>query len=96
MAMALPPVESLKAGIAELLSRYEKISRENVELKRELEEAQEDLAGKQTIIEDLKKRIARLQLDLAFSNATPDRAEAKRKVSKMLRQIDRCIALLDD
>ncbi len=96
MAMALSPIESLKAGIAELLSRYERLSRENAELKRELEGAHEDLAEKQTKIEDLKKRIDRLQLDLAFSNATPDRAEAKRKVSKMLKQIDQCIALLDD
>ena len=96
MLMALSPIESLKAGIAELLSRYEKLSRENAELRRDLEGAREAVAEKQTLIEDLKKRIDRLQLDLAFSNASPDRAEAKRKVSKMLKQIDQCIALLDD
>ncbi|MBQ6437745.1 MAG: hypothetical protein IJK20_04750 [Bacteroidales bacterium] len=94
--MASSPIESLKAGIAELLSRYEKLSRENAELRRELEGAHEAIDEQQNRIEDLKKRIDRLQLDLAFSNASPDRAEAKRKVSKMLKQIDQCIALLDD
>lgn len=94
--MASSPIESLKAGIAELLSRYEKLSRENAELRRELEEARESVDEQQNRIEDLKKRIDRLQLDLAFSNSSPDRAEAKRKVSKMLKQIDQCIALLDD
>ena len=94
--MAASPIESLKAGIAELLSRYEKLSRENAELRRELDGAREDIAEQQTNIEELKNRINRLQLDLAFSNASPDRAEAKRKVSRMLKQIDQCIALLDD
>lgn len=94
--MAASSIESLKAGIAELLSRYEKLSRENAELRRELDGARADVAEQQTNIEELKNRINRLQLDLAFSNASPDRAEAKRKVSKMLKQIDQCIALLDD
>ena len=94
--MAASPIESLKAGIAELLSRYEKLSRENAELRRELDGALADVAEQQTNIEELKNRINRLQLDLAFSNASPDRAEAKRKVSRMLKQIDQCIALLDD
>ena len=94
--MAASSIESLKAGIAELLSRYEKLSRENAELRRELDGARADVAEQQTNIEELKNRINRLQLDLAFSNASPDRAEAKSKVSKMLKQIDQCIALLDD
>ena len=94
--METSSIESLKAGIAELLSRYETLSREHAELSDKWEEACAEINRQTLTIKELEERINKLQLDSAFSTASPDRAEAKRKVSRMIRQIDRCIALLDE
>ena len=94
--MKTPQFESLKAGIAELLSRYEKLSREHAELSGKWEEASAEIDRLKLTIKEQEERINKLQLDSAFSSTSPDRAEAKRKVSRMIRQIDRCINLLDE
>ena len=94
--MKTPQLESLKAGIAELLSRYETLRKEHAELSEKWEDACAEIDRLQLTIKEQEERINKLQLDSAFSNASPDRAEAKRKVSRMIRQIDRCIELLDD
>lgn len=94
--MDTSPIESLKTGISTLLSRQEALERENAELSRRLSQILDESARQQQTIEQLKERIEKLQLDTAFSNASPDRTEARRQISRMMKQIDRCIALLDE
>ena len=94
--METPRIESLKGSIAELLSRYERLLKEHAELSDKWKMASAEIDRQRLTIKEQEERINKLQLDSAFSNASPDRAAAKRKVSRMIQQVDKCIALLDE
>ena len=51
---------------------------------------------KDNTIKELKGRLDNLQLTLALGSSSPDRAEAKRKVAVLIKEIDKCMALLND
>ncbi|MBR1538763.1 MAG: hypothetical protein IJ636_04575 [Bacteroidales bacterium] len=86
----------LKTKVEELVARYETLDRENIELKARLEHCEADISKKDQKIKELEKQIENLRLKDAFLGTSGDRAQARRKVARLIREIDACVSLLDD
>ena len=89
-------LDELTAKIAELISRYEALRIREADLSERLERSEKLNIEKDNTIKELKERLDNLQLTLALGSSSPDRAEAKRKVAGLIKEIDKCIALLNN
>ncbi len=89
-------IQRFKGNIAELIARYEALCQNSDEMAAKISEYEAAITEKDKTITELKERLDNLQLTLAFDGSSPDRAEAKRKVSHLMKEIDKCISLLND
>lgn len=89
-------IESLKGKIEVIISGYEQARADNYQLKRELEACKEELEINKNKTAELEDKIDKLQLADAFKVSSTDGKEAKRKIGKIIKEIDKCIALLND
>ena len=86
----------LKTKVEELVGRYETLARENADMKARLARCEKDISKKDLKIKELEKQIENLRLKEAFLGTTGDRTQAKRKVAKLIKEIDACVNLLDE
>lgn len=86
----------LKTKVEELVARYETLDRENLELKARLDRCEADISKKDQKIKELEKQTENLRLKEAFLGTSGDRAQARRKVARLIKEIDACVSLLDD
>lgn len=89
-------IQKLKENIASLVSRYETLQAGNAEMSEKIVRYESRIAEQDKLIKELNERLDNLQLTLAFDGSSPDRAEAKRKVSHLMKEIDKCMSLLND
>ena len=85
----------LKTKVEELVARYETLDRENLELKARLDRCEADISKKDQKIKELEKQTENLRLKEAFLGTSGDRAQARRKVARLIKEIDACVSLLD-
>ena len=79
--------------ILTLISLYEKAKREKDEIRDELEQKKAEAERYLKLIKELEKQIDNLKLKNAFL-ATSGDEEAKERIDRLIREIDKCIALL--
>lgn len=84
----------LETKIRELISRYESLKGENELLQRNLDSCRAELEQTTQTNKLLEKKINNLQLTEAFIGAGRDNAEAKKKVAALIKDIDKCVAML--
>ena len=96
-------LENHKRKIELFISEYEQLRAENMRLVEELELCSERLRQSEQKnetcnkkIEELEQKIDKLQLTEAFRSSASDVKEAKRNISRLVKEIDKCIALLND
>ena len=85
-----------KIKVEELISRYETLHRENVGMRAALAKYEADNRKKDQKITELEKQIDNLRLKEAFLGTAADRAQAKRKVARLIKEIDACVGLLNE
>ena len=87
-------LETLKHRIQQLIAAYEaeKVERERLQTDLELLKSQNDAYAKQ--IAELEREIDNLKLAEAFKASGTDNAEAKKKIDKLIKEIDKCITLM--
>ena len=85
-------LEQIKKNIADLISRYEVLKAENQRLNGLLQLRQEEVDKAREEISALQQTIENLKLKNAFAGG--DNEEAKEKIDRLIRQIDKCIAML--
>ncbi|MDR1551925.1 MAG: hypothetical protein LBS69_00465 [Prevotellaceae bacterium] len=86
----------LKKKINELISLYETTNSEKSNVIKEKAELQTIINEKNNKINELEKRIEILQLVNAFKTGSADEREAKQKIEKIVREIEKCIAMLNN
>jgi predicted nuclease with TOPRIM domain len=86
----------LKKKINRLISLYETTNSEKDAVIKEKTELQAIINEKNNKIKELEKRIETLQLANAFKAGSLDQREAKQKVERIVREIERCIAMLNN
>ncbi len=89
-------IGSLKAKIELIISAYEQSIADNQRLKQDLSLCREELNISINKNRELEDKVNRLQLVEAFKSSSTDVREAKQKIGKIIREIDKCIALLND
>ena len=87
-------LEDIKTSIEKLISLYEKEKQRADSLAAQLEQSRADLAASKEAAAELDALIDNLKLQYAFSGAG-DPGLAKERITKLIREIDRCIKLLE-
>ena len=88
-------IEKLRQKIQELISVYETEKQERKRLESELDMAtSQNKAYKEQIIE-LERTIDNLKLADAFKSGNADNTEARKKIDKLIKEIDKCITLME-
>ena len=88
-------LENVKARIRQLIAAYESERMENKRLHTELEQTrlQNETYRKQII--ELERQIDNLKLTEAFMAGGADTSAAKKKIDRLMKEIDRCISLME-
>jgi len=85
----------IKQKIQVLVFTYERVKQENELLKAQKAELENKLKAKEQAFHELEERYSRLKLAKAVEASDAEVHEAKIKVNRMVREIDKCIALLN-
>ena len=88
-------LETVKEKITRLIAAYETEKMEREKLQAELEQTrtQNETYRKQII--ELERQIDNLKLAEAFKGGGAGSQDAKKKIDSLMREIDRCIALME-
>ena len=89
-------IRKLKGHIEQIISKYELALSENRVLNEELDGCREELENKEKRIKELEKKVELMQLGDAFKASSEDVKEAKKKIGRIVREIDKCISMLND
>jgi archaellum component FlaC len=89
-------INGLKQKIELIISKYEQVMAENSKLSEELGNCKDALNISINNVKELEDKVNKLQLVEAFKASSQDVREAKQKIGKMVKELDKCIALLND
>ena len=87
--------EQLQSRIQQLIGIYEKQKSANELLSRQKSDMQEQIRLDQERVKDLEEKYNKLKISKALIASSEDVHDAKLKVNRMVREIDKCIALLN-
>jgi len=88
-------VDNLKKKFDTVVDLLDKSEEERKKLIKEKRELTEQLKYKTVAYKELKKKYDALKIAKAIAGSESDRNEAKSKVNRIVREIDKCIALLN-
>ena len=89
-------VNVVESQVVQLLARYNKLKEENAELRRDLKKTTEDLDAAKVEITGLKANYERLKLAKAYGWNEKSKREAYNRITKLVRDIDKCLGLLNE
>ena len=89
-------ITNLKKKIETLISRYEQVVAENKNLNSEVEKYKFALDQSTNREKESETKLNNLQLIEAFKASSVDVKEAKQKIARLVKEIDKCIALLNE
>ncbi|MDX9903720.1 MAG: hypothetical protein RB288_06555 [Bacteroidales bacterium] len=85
----------LRRSVESLVSEYEKMVELTAALGNELSAVKQQLAEKNEEVKELQARYERAKFSGAVLGSGEDAVTARKRVSELVREIDKCIALLD-
>jgi chromosome segregation ATPase len=85
----------LNRKIDELIKSYKTLKEQNSDLKARAEALERELEDREATLKELEKKYDRIKLTGALMGDGGNATEAKRKINDLVREIDKCIALLD-
>lgn len=88
-------LDEVRGKMHRLIGLYEEARVRNAKLNAENEQLKIQLDRYRKQITELEKKVDSLTLKEAILAPTASNAEAKRKVAKMIRILDKCISLMD-
>jgi hypothetical protein len=89
-------ISAFEKKLRKLISGYQSLQIQNAKLKADLEIEHENLMKAHGEILELRKKNDHLFLASQLGGSGEGRAEAKKQIDKMVREIDQCLALLDE
>jgi cell division septum initiation protein DivIVA len=85
----------LNRKIDDLLKVYSILKEENKDLKSRNESLKREIQETEAKLKELEIKYDRLKLSGAILGEGENAIEAKRRINELMREIDKCIALLD-
>ena len=87
-------LDSIKQKITQLIAAYESEKSECIRLRQELEQSKQQNEAYAKQIIELEREIDNKKLAGAFMTGN-DNAESKKKIDKLIKEIDKCISLME-
>ena len=87
--------DKLKDRIQQLIAKYETEKAERIRLQSELAKSESHNAEYTKQITELERAIDNLKLADAFKAGNADNTEARKKIDRLIKEIDKCITLLE-
>jgi predicted nuclease with TOPRIM domain len=88
-------LDTVKQKIQQLIAAYEAEKMERTRLQSALDQANAENEACRKQITELERQIDNLKLAEAFKASGAGSPEAKKKISSLMKEIDRCISLLE-
>ena len=88
-------LETVKEKIKQLIAAYETEQAERIRLQSELEQTRTQNETYKKQITELERQIDNQKLTEAFMAGGADTAAAKKKIDSLMKEIDRCIKLME-
>ncbi len=88
-------ISALNNKAEKMISVIEKLKAENSALKTEIEQVKDSLKSKELDCHDLNVKYENLKLAKVIQLSGSDLHDAKIKVNRIVREIDKCISLLN-
>ena len=88
-------LEGIRQKIQSLKVRLQEQHEENVRLKQQYEDLMKSVQQKQSLINELEMKNQKLSLVKGIAGDGEESQEAKIQINKIVREIDKCIALLN-
>ena len=88
-------VDSLEIKINKLISLYNVTKQEKEIIVNENKNYKNKLTKQQEVVKKLEEKIKVIKISNLVSSDSEDKKKTKQKINKYVREIDRCIALLN-
>lgn len=88
-------LDGIKTKVRSLKDRMQVQVEENVKLKQRNEDLQQTVQQKQALIEELEQKNQQLSLVKSIMADSEDAHDARIRINRIVREIDKCIALLN-
>tara|TARA_B100000959_G_scaffold252526_1_gene282690 strand:- start:317 stop:598 length:282 start_codon:yes stop_codon:yes gene_type:complete len=88
-------IDSLEVKINKLISLYNVMKQEKKIIVNENRNFKNKLTKLQEVVEKLEEKIKVIKISNLVSSDSEDKKKTKQKINKYVREIDRCIALLN-
>lgn len=88
-------LDTIKQKIQQLIAAYEAEKAERIRLQSALDQATAQNEAYVKQITELERQIDNLKLTEAFKAGATGSPEAKKKINSLMKEIDRCIALME-
>ncbi|MFI3324209.1 MAG: hypothetical protein SNI45_02000 [Rikenellaceae bacterium] len=88
-------IKELEAQVSVLVADHQRLSRLTAELEAQREKLLVERRELQQQVAELSSELSSLRLSEALSGNGADRDKARARVNQLMREVDRCIALLN-
>lgn len=88
-------LDKVKENIQKLIAAYETERAARVRLESELEKSESQNQEYRKQITELERTIDNLRLADAFKAGNADNTEARKKIDRLMKEIDKCITLME-
>jgi len=89
-------LSTFEARLRHLMYLHDELKRENAEIKQLLEEKEEEVARLRSDYNELEVVYANLKIAKTISLTDSEVKDTKQRLSKLVREVDKCIALLNE
>jgi hypothetical protein len=89
-------ITAFEIKLRKLISEYKSLQDQNSRLKAELDRKQTDLMLAHQDVLELRKNYDHLKIAKSIGASETGKIESKQIITKMVREIDKCLALLDE
>lgn len=93
---ATKTIEKLKNLINSLVEKYEEAIYARNNYYAELTKIKNELTNTKDKIAEQEKKLEQYELKEAFASDGVDNVQAKKRIGKIIKEIDKCISLLND
>ena len=89
-------VENIEKKVSKLIKLYQSVQKEKEEILTEINKLKSDLSDKDESIKNLEEKIKLLRITKSVSTQDDKRnKESRQKINEYVREVDKCIALLN-
>lgn len=88
-------IEGIEKKIARLIEQHDRLKKQAAELQAQRDKLVSQNRELTNKLADAERRISTLELGQGLAGNAADKRQAKARVNRLMREIDRCIALLN-